>query len=193
MSKPKAGNPDDLATGELIARVQAGQIELYEELVRRYQTSILQVVSGMLYDRNDTEELAQQVFVNAYLHLDSFDVERDFGPWIRTIARNAVRERLRTNSRYARRLEAYADVLEVRLADNDRAAAHQESLRERLTHCLGKLSERSATLVQMRYQQSQRYDEMADRLGTSAGALRNQLSRTRAKLRACIEQAGGPG
>jgi RNA polymerase sigma-70 factor, ECF subfamily len=191
MSKPKAGTLDDLATGELISRVQAGHIEFYEELIRRYQTNVLQVVSGMLYDRNNTEELAQQVFVNAYLHLDSFDVQRDFGPWLRTIARNAVREHLRNTSRYARRLEAYADILDVRFADNDRAAAHEERLREQLARCLGKVSERSAALVQMRYQQSQSYDEMAGKLGTSAGALRNQLSRTRAKLRTCIEKAGG--
>ncbi|MBT3285978.1 MAG: sigma-70 family RNA polymerase sigma factor [Victivallales bacterium] len=191
MSKPKARNSDDPATGELIARVQAGDIEFYEEVVRRYQTSVLQVVSGMLYDRNNTEELAQQVFVNAYLHLDSFDVARDFGPWIRTIARNAVREHLRTTSRYTRRLEAYATILEVQLAGNDRAAAREERLREQLAHCLGKLSERSAALVQMRYQKRQSFADMARGLGTSAGALRNQLSRTRAKLRACIEKAGG--
>ena len=191
MTTPEAGKTSDLATGELISRVQAGHVDFYEELVRRYQTSVLQVVSGMLYERNDTEELAQQVFVNAYLHLDSFDVKRDFGPWIRTIARNAVREHLRTTSRYTRRLEAYAVTLDARFADSDRATAHEERLREQLARCLGKLSERSATLVQMRYQKSQSYDEIAGQLGTSAGALRNQLSRTRAKLRACIGKAGG--
>ncbi|MCK5804645.1 MAG: sigma-70 family RNA polymerase sigma factor [Lentisphaeria bacterium] len=184
-------NMADLATGELILRVRAGRIEFYEELVRRYQPEVLRVINTMLYNRSATEELAQQVFVNAYLHLDGFDENRDFGPWIRTIARNAVREHLRTTSRYAHRLQAYADTLNVRFADNDHATDYEDGLRERLAVCLEKLPERSGVVIQMRYHQGWSFAQIAASLGTPEGALRNLLCRTRAKLRQCMERGGG--
>jgi len=190
MTTPETRNSGGLATEELISRIRAGSIEFYEELIRRYQPDVLRVVNAMLYDRNATQDLAQQVFVNAYLHLNGFDESRDFGPWIRTIARNAVREHLRRTSRHNRRLQVYAEILEVRLADNERAAEYEDRLHELLAVCLKKLPERSATTVRMRYQQGWSFEQMATNMGTSAGALRNLLSRVRAKLRECIEKEG---
>lgn len=174
MTTPETRNSGGLATGALILRVRAGGIEFYAELIRRYQPVVLRVVSAMLYDRNATQELAQNVLVDAYLHLDGFDESRDFGPWIRTIARNAVREHLRKTSRYSRRLQVYADTLEARLADDGRASEHEEHLRELLAICLGKLPDRLAAIVSMRYQQGRSFEQMAANLGTFAGALRSR-------------------
>ena len=68
-------------------------------LVRLFQESVWRIAAAMLRDRDATENLVQQVFVDAYLHLDQYEPGTDFGAWIRTVARNRLRKDLRTASR----------------------------------------------------------------------------------------------
>jgi len=188
MTDSRPSESTDTPTGELIAGVRDGRIELFEQIVRRYQQDVLSVVCAMLYDRSATEDLVQQVFVNVYRSLDTFEMDRDFGPWIRTIARNAVREQLRKSARYAKRLETYANMLETSLIDETSTEESQQRMQASLDRCLDKLPERARTIVQLRYSARRSFDDIAADWKTSAGALRNLLSRTRTKLRECIEE-----
>ena len=183
-------NTTDYSTNELIPLILGGRADLYEEIVRRYQQEVWQVVSTLLYDRGPAEDLVQQVFVNAYFALSSFRPGMDFGPWVRTIARNAVREELRARARQERRLHTYREVLEARLADDRGADAHHQATREALRRCLARLPEREAAAVRMRYQEGKGFDEIGAALGGSNAAVRNLLCRARSRLRECIERGG---
>ena len=182
--KPGAG----LAIDELISLIVGGRTELYEEVIRRYQRDVLNVVSNLLYDRGPAEELVQQVFVNAYFALPQFRKGSDFGRWIRTIARNAAREELRRQSRYDRRLRTYGRMLEARLAENESAAAHGQVLIEALEKCVGRLPEREAAAIRLRYSEGKTFEEIAGVLGGTGGSIRNLLCRARAALRQSVER-----
>ncbi len=184
-AKPDAAT--DLAVDELISAVQSGQTQAYAEIVRRYQQSVLRIVNAMLYDRRNTEDLVQQVFVNAYQHLNRYELGRDFGSWIRMIARNVVREELRRASRYDTRLKTYADVLIARWSDDERSDDHEEDQKASLDECLKKLSERAAEVLRLKYYESQGCEQIAGTMSTSSGAVRNILSRARAQLRECVQ------
>jgi RNA polymerase sigma-70 factor, ECF subfamily len=186
-------NTTEYSTTELIPLILGGRDDLYEEIVRRYQREVWQVVSTLLYDRGPAEDLVQQVFVNAYFALSSFRPDMDFGPWIRTIARNAVREELRGQARQQRRLETYRQMLEARLADDRGAEAREQATREALDRCRARLPEREAAAVRMRYDEGKGFDEIGAALGGSSAAMRNLLCRARSRLRECIEKGGyGP-
>src|SRR3972149_12273455 len=73
---------------DLILRARRGEADAFGELVTRYQTSVFNVCYRMLYERGEAEDLAQETFIRAHERLDSFDVERPFGPWIRRVAAN---------------------------------------------------------------------------------------------------------
>jgi RNA polymerase sigma-70 factor (ECF subfamily) len=156
--------------------------------VGRYQRDVLRIVTATLYDRSQTEDLVQQVFVNAYLHLADFQEGRDFGAWLRTIARNAVREHLRKNARYERRLKVYGELLSHRWENEDRAEEFDESLRRALEDCLQRLPDKAAQAVRLRYHEGLDFAAMATNMDSSSGALRNLLSRVRVRLRECIER-----
>jgi RNA polymerase sigma-70 factor (ECF subfamily) len=178
----------DLTTDELVRLVRTGRTDYFEEIVGRYQRDVLRIVTATLYDRSQTEDLVQQVFVNAFLHLADFQEGRDFGAWLRTIARNAVREHLRKNARYERRLKAYGELLSHRWEDDDRALAFDESLRRALEECLQRLPDKAAQAVRLRYHEGLDFAAMAASMDSSSGALRNLLSRVRSRLRECIER-----
>ena len=188
MTIPNAENPQSLSVDELISLILGGRTELYQQIVRRYQHDVLQIVSGLLYDRGPTEDLVQEVFVNAYFALSRFQPGSDFRPWIRTIARNAVREQLRKQSRYDRRLKTYGRMLEARLADDRRAALDERVQTEALQRCMGRLSQRQATAIRLRYTDGKSNREIAAIMGTSDGAIRNLLCGARAALRGCLER-----
>lgn len=178
----------DLTTDELVQLVRGGNTDYYEEIVNRYQRETLRIVSFALYDRSQTEDIVQQVFVNAFVHLADFELGRDFGAWLRTIARNAAREHLRNSARYDRRLKAYGDLMSHRWADDERAVEFDESLRRALQDCLQRLPDKAAQAVRLRYHEGLDYAALAARMNSSAGALRNLLSRVRVRLRECIER-----
>jgi RNA polymerase sigma-70 factor (ECF subfamily) len=155
--------------------------------VRLYQETVWRIAAALLRDRDSTENLVQQVFVDAYLHLDQYEPGTDFGAWIRTVARNRLRKELRSATREDRRLAAYrerlADRLKAEAGDqHDDADAYLAALR----HCREALPERDAVLIRMRYEQGMSFEAIGARQGQTAEAVQRMISRIRVRLRACI-------
>src|ERR1051325_5886905 len=95
----------------VVMRVLGGEIDAYEAIVRCYQAEVWKVVAAMLLDMPRTEDLVQQTFINAYQHLHHYQRGRDFGAWLKQIARNQVRQEIRGRAREGHRLERYQNQL----------------------------------------------------------------------------------
>jgi RNA polymerase sigma-70 factor (ECF subfamily) len=77
---------DDLRT---IQRVLEGEIEAFRLLVEKYQKPLFAMIRNMLTNRADCEDIAQEAFLAAYLHLSAYDSDESrFSTWLFTIARN---------------------------------------------------------------------------------------------------------
>ena len=174
----------------VVARVTAGDVEAYAEVIQRYQEVAWRIAAFALYDRAATEDLVQQVFVSAFEHLSSYQQGRDFGAWLRTIARNQVRKELRRRGRDVRKLRSYHAYLAARFerADEAELRAHDERLRQALARCREELAAPSQSALLLRYEQAQGFAAVAEALGRTIAATRQLLTRTRLALRQCIEQ-----
>ena len=144
-------------TDRLVARVLSGELDAYAELVQACQQDVWRVVAAMLLDTQRTEDLVQQAFINAYRHLDRFELGRDFGRWLKEIARNLVRHELRTRRREDQRLELYYNHL-LSAGGNPEAAAVEDQLAEALAGCERKLPANAAELVNLRYMSNMAVD-----------------------------------
>ncbi len=71
---------------DLIVRARRCDGDAFSELVTRYQTNVFNVCYRILHERGEAEDLAQETFMRAYNRLDQFDLEREFGPWVRRVA-----------------------------------------------------------------------------------------------------------
>jgi RNA polymerase sigma-70 factor (ECF subfamily) len=183
-SMTEAANTTETAVREVLA----GRIDSYSEIVRRHQDEIRRIVAWAMRDPAVTEDLVQQVFVNAYLSLGDYDCGRDFGSWLRTIARNLVRNELRRELREGRKLRLYRERLAERLGGDDASDRHGERLREAMEKCRGELSPQAAEAIELRYVRSMTFEEMAGTLGRTVAATRQMLTRIRQALRRCIEE-----
>jgi RNA polymerase sigma-70 factor (ECF subfamily) len=170
----------------ILSRVLAGEVDAYEAVVRWYEQDVWKVVAAMLFNTQKTEDLVEQSFINAFQHLHQYQRGRDFGAWIKEIARNQVRQEIRHCLREDRRMELYHAHLEQTYALSS-STTTEALLDEALAECTAKLPPSSSKLLDLRYNAALDFGEIASRIGRTVEATRQQLARIRLILRECIE------
>ena len=85
----------ELEDGEIVRRVLAGEEDLFEVLVRRYQVRVVSHVTRMVGNRDDALDLAQEIFLKVFQALDRFNPAYKFSTWLFRIAGNAAIDHLR--------------------------------------------------------------------------------------------------
>ena len=96
MDRRMNGNPDER---QLIARILAGEKDLFHDLVRPCERMVYLTVLGMLKDEAEAEDVTQEAMLKAYRALASFHAESKFSTWLVAIALNEGRRRLRIAGR----------------------------------------------------------------------------------------------
>jgi RNA polymerase sigma-70 factor (ECF subfamily) len=175
-------------TNDLIRRVLAGETVLYGVIVRTYSPDVLRIVILMLADRVQTENIVQQTFVNAFEHLHEFRIGEDFGRWVRTIARNLVRDELRRSMREKGRMARYRSYLLSKFSSEDQGEKREQLLADVLVNCRSKLNPLAATALRLRYEEEMPFNEVAAAIGRSPDATRQIVTRARIALRTCMQE-----
>ena len=73
---------------DLVLRAVRGEVDAFGELVTRHQTGVFNACYRILHERGEAEDMTQETFIRAHGRLNTFDVDRSFGPWIRRVAAN---------------------------------------------------------------------------------------------------------
>lgn len=90
-----------LADEEIAARVKAGDLPLFELLMRRYNQRLYRVARAIVKNDTEAEDVAQQAYVNAYVNLHQFEGRARFSTWLTRIAVHEALSRARKQSRIA--------------------------------------------------------------------------------------------
>lgn len=163
---------------DLILRARRGENEAFGELVTRYQTNVFNVCYRILHERGSAEDLAQESFMRAYNRLNTFNLEREFGPWIRRVAANVCLNHLESQ-------KTNADLDEERSADESQRPEQQVEARERseqIRAALASLPPNYRVVVELRHYQEMSYDEIAAELNIPLSAVKSHLFRARKLL-----------
>ena len=167
--------------------------ETYIEYVRENHAGLRAFVRSLGVTPIWVDDIAQEAFIIAYDRLDEFDETRDFGAWVRGIARNLV---INERRKHARRQRIVADNLtDILVMTSSVPEAEEEELGDRATaklaalkECLLDLPEKSQALLKARYEENASAPDIAERLGMKAPAVRKALERARVNLRKCMEE-----
>jgi RNA polymerase sigma-70 factor (ECF subfamily) len=175
--------------GALVQRAQAGDEAAFREIVERYQSKVFSIIHGIVRQRNDVEDIAQQVFAKVYLSLKSFDFRSALITWIYKITVNECFDYLR--KRKVRRLVYESDLSEdeVRRVENtepagDRQASADSSLAQRdyVVKLLTRVSEEERMLLMLKEVEGYSVEELAERTGMNENTIKVKLFRARQKL-----------
>lgn len=167
--------------------------ENFIEFVRRHHAGLRAFVRSLGVLPMWVDDIAQEAFIVAYERLDEFDESRDFGAWVRGIARNLVINERRKDARRKRILaDNLTDILirtssvpeHVEEEMGDQAAARLAALKE----CLAQLPEKSKALITARYEKDEAAPDIAERLQMKAPAVRKALERVREALKRCMDE-----
>jgi RNA polymerase sigma-70 factor, ECF subfamily len=85
-AQPATPLPREISDEEIVHRVVAGERELFELLLRRYNQRIYRAVRAVLRNPDDTEDVMQQAYVSAYRFLHQFEGRAGFATWLTKIA-----------------------------------------------------------------------------------------------------------
>ena len=176
----------DKKIDRIIERVVEGDVDAFEEVVARYQKQVWALVASMLWDRSQTADLVQQVFLKAYAGLDTYDRKAAFWPWLRSIARHLLTDALRSQSRERAWLDRYREYLLLRGAERTEQA-NQRQLNA-LEDCRSQLAPEAREALSLRYEKRMTFEEIGRRLNRSSAASQRLLSRLRLALKKCIEK-----
>jgi len=174
---------------ELVRRAQAEDQAAFEELVRRHQHRVVAVAGGILRQREDVEDIAQQVFVKAYFSLKRFDQRAAFSTWLYKITVNECWDLLR--KRKVRPLVYESDLSEDQARQfgapeersaptpdiSDRLEARQKV--ERLLECL---DERDKMMLILKEVEGFAVEEIAEILDLNANTVKVRLFRARRRI-----------
>ena len=189
---PFAGPSDE----ELARRVAAGETALFEILMRRYNQRLFRVARSILRDESEAEDVMQQAYVNAYMHLGAFAGRARFSTWLTRIAVNEALARLRRRGRVDEIdaapdwEERVMDVVTIRGANPEQQALRGE-LRAVLESALEAIPEIYRTVFVLREVEGLSTAEAAECLELGEDAVKTRLFRARALLRQeLLERAG---
>jgi len=175
-----------------LKRVLAGDRDAYSEIVAEHQDMLLAYAAFRLPDAALVDEVVQQTFIRAYEQLRDFQVDKDFGVWLRSICRFMILAELKRATRDRQNKDNYQEHLKVRLLGDALArggSQADEDVLRRLQGCLGRLQQTARSLVTLRYQELLKVEEIASRVGQSATWVATTLFRVRETLRKCIVEA----
>jgi RNA polymerase sigma-70 factor (ECF subfamily) len=157
---------------DLVARAQAGDAEAFGELYDHYVTIVHRYVYHRVGDRTTAEDVTSETFVRALRRIDSLSFQgRDVGAWLVTIARNIIRDHVKS-SRY--RLEvATADMRDAdRATDGPEDAVLQRLTNEQLLACVQQLNSEQQECIALRFLQGLSVAETAAVMGKREGAIK---------------------
>jgi RNA polymerase sigma-70 factor (ECF subfamily) len=175
--------------GALVQRAQAGDESAFRAIVERYQSKVFSIIHGIVRQRNDVEDIAQQVFAKVYLSLKSFDFRSSLITWIYKITVNECFDYLR--KRKVRRLVYESDLSEdeVRRVENSEPATNRQApadsslaQRDYVLKLLTRVSEEERMLLMLKEVEGYSVEELAAKTGMNENTIKVKLFRARQKL-----------
>jgi len=175
--------------GALVRRAQAGEETAFREIIEKYQSKVFSIIHGIVRQRNDVEDIAQQVFAKVYVSIRNFDFRSSLITWIYKITVNECFDYLR--KRKVRKLVYESDLSEdeVRRVDNsepsvDRSPAVDAQLasREYVFKLLSRVSEEERMLLILKEVEGYSVEELATMTGINENTIKVKLFRARQKL-----------
>ena len=164
--------PTALDVWALVRQAQDGDAEAFGRLYDHYVTMVHRYLLHRVGDRAQAEDFTSETFVRALRRIDSLSFQgRDVGAWLVTIARNIVRDHVKS-SRF--RLEvSTADMRDAdRVTDGPEDAVVQALTNERLLACIRQLGSEQQECISLRFLQGLSVAETAAVMGKKDGAVK---------------------
>jgi len=184
-----AATDEHAANENLMTRVQRGDMNAYQELIRLYQKKVFRVISSYQRNPEDALEVVQDTFLKVYTARNTWEHKTSFAAWLYRIAINASIDRYR---RSGKDRPAYLeDMVEGQIHKSATAGRPHDALdrlragerRAMLEEAIRRLPDRQREVVSLRYFAEMQLGEIADTLDCPLGTVKSNLHKAIQTLR----------
>lgn len=172
-----------------VTQTLAGDQSAFTRLVERYTGVVYNQAYRMLNDAHEAEDAVQEIFLKAYLRLDTFDPSRRFVSWLLTISSNHCIDRLRRRRYSWQTLDDVAFWLPSSEGGPERRALEREQ-REVIQQALQQVPAAYRLVLILRYWHDLAYSEIAEITGLTESTVKTRLHRGRKMLAEALGSDG---
>jgi RNA polymerase sigma-70 factor (ECF subfamily) len=183
-----ASNVDRLTDIEVVHRVRAGETALFEILMRRHNQRLYRVARSIVKDDSEAEDVMQEAYVNAYVHLNQFAERAQFSTWLTRIAVHEALARVRKRgllTEFDENEEAGGQTMPAfsSMGHTPEQQASNAELRALLESVVESLPHTYRMVFVLREVEGLNTAETAESLGVTEETVKTRLHRARALLR----------
>jgi RNA polymerase sigma-70 factor (ECF subfamily) len=172
---------------QLVERVQRGDKAAFDLLVLKYQRKIFRLLSRLIRDPAEVEDVAQEAFVKAYRALANFRGESAFYTWLYRIAINTAKNHLVSQGRRApttteadiEEAETFDDGDHLRDLNTPDSMLVSKQVAEAVNRAIEQLPEDLRTAIVLREIEGLSYEEIAESMNCPIGTVRSRIFRAR--------------
>lgn len=177
-------NRAEISDETAVARVLAGERELFEIIMRRHNQRLYRLTRSILRNAAEAEDVVQDAYVRAYTHLGQYTGEAKFSTWLTRIAVNEGLRRLRRRGRFDD-IQQVAATVPIAEEGPDRLASDREVCRL-MEAAIESLPSAYRSVVMLRDVEGLNTAETADCLGIPTATVKTRLHRGHALLRQAL-------
>src|SRR5471030_208439 len=171
----------------LVERVQAGDKRAFDVLVSKYQRRLMRLVSRLVHDTAEAEDVVQETFIKAYRALRHFRGDAAFYTWLYRIGINTAKNYLVTQGRRtptstdndADQAEGYADGEQLRDINTPESVLASKQIARTVNAAMDALPFDLRTAIALREIEGLSYEEIAEIMACPIGTVRSRIFRAR--------------
>jgi RNA polymerase sigma-70 factor (ECF subfamily) len=170
----------------LVKRVQAGEKQAFDLLVKQYQHKIIGLIGRYVYDPHEAMDVAQEAFIKAYRALPGFRGDSAFYTWLYRIAINTAKNHLVSRSRRPPDVDVDVDDAhyidtdsELRDLESPESALYRDELERVVKSTLDRLPEDLRVALTLREFEGMSYEDIANVMDCPVGTVRSRIFRAR--------------
>lgn len=175
----------------LISLIKDGHPEIYDEIVKRYEKKLFSYIYRLVGNREEAEDILQNVFVKTYRNIKTFDIERKFSSWIYRIAHNEAINFLKKRNK--KKFVSWEDIVaskdKMETKSNERSPIdiwiRKESAME-VNQAMDRLPEKYRKVLMLKYFSEKSYEEISKTIGSPVNTVGTLISRAKKKLMTVI-------
>jgi RNA polymerase sigma-70 factor (ECF subfamily) len=188
---------DDLT---LVKRVKEGDQRAFKQLVERYQRKAYGIAYGMLRNRDEAEDVAQEAFVKVFKFIQFFKGESSFYTWLYRIVTNLCIDLIRKrggakspNVEFDESFqhdvsEAQIGALGTQLGTNPQKNALRRELADKINEALQQIPEKHRAILLLREVEGMSYEDLARTLEIPKGTVMSRLFHARVKMQQILNE-----
>ena len=177
---------------KLVEKSLDGSERAFGKLVKRYHALVFSVVRGIMGQRDEVEDVVQEVFIKIYRNLASYRGDSKLSTWIYRIARNEAINAVSRSRPYFETLDESSG--HVSREKNPEERLEQKRSKRFLEQLLVPLDEQHRTAIELRYIGEKSYAEIAEIMDIPIGTVKTNIYRAKAAMKkrlSVIQSSGG--